>query len=353
MIDTVVAGDAPVTVPVTAPVTAPVTDRPTAAEWIGAHRPELDELLRSHGAILLRGLGVTTAADLAAARDAMDAMPVHPAEDFAPRTDLGYGVYTTPSWPADREMCLHHERSYAVDHPRLLLMTCLRSPERGGATLLADTRAVLAALPSELVERFRAQGWLLTRNFRPYFGLPWSAAFGVQGPAEVERICAERDIHAAWLRDGTLHTTQRRQAVVTHPLTGEQCWFNQVAFFSQWSLDAEERGLLLNTFGEHGIPFSTASGDGAPLTREEFRAILDAYDAALRRLVWRPGDLLVVDNVLAAHGREPHVGDREIAIAMGADRTAANPTPDLDADDAVIGRTWAGATIDPNPLGAP
>ena len=287
-----------------------------AGEWIGANRGEVDRLLNEHGAVLVTGLDVRSAADLAAARHAIGATPVGLAEDFAPRTDLGHGVYSAPSWEADREMCLHHERSYAVDYPRLLFMTCLRRPERGGATLLADTRDVLAALPAGLAERFRTHGWLLTRNYRPYFGLPWSEAFGARTPAEVERLCAKRDIRAEWLRDGTLHTTQRRPAVVTHPVGGQRCWFNQVAFFSQWSVDATERDLLLTTFGEHGIPFNTASGDGTPLSAEEFQAILDAYDSALRRLQWRPGDLLILDNVRTAHGREPHTGDRKVAVAM-------------------------------------
>jgi alpha-ketoglutarate-dependent taurine dioxygenase len=305
VIDAVMTDDAPVTVQV---------DGGTG--WVAAHRDGLGELLLSHGAVLLSGLKITTAAGLAAARDAMGAGPAGRAEDFAPREDLGHGVCSAPSWPAEREMCLHHERSQALDHPRLLLMACLRRPEHGGATLLADTRAVLAALPAELADRFRARGWLLTRNFRPHFGLSWSAAFGVSSPDEVERLCAERDLRAEWLRDGTLHTTQRRPAVVAHPSTGEECWFNQVAFFSRWSLDAEERDLLLGTFGEHGIPFNTAYGDGTALSRDEFQAILDAYDSALLRLHWRPGDLLLVDNMLTAHGREPHTGNRELAVAM-------------------------------------
>lgn len=305
MIETVVTGDTPATVH--------AGDGPG---WITEHRDELDALLLRHGALLLTGLGVHTAQDLAAVRGALGATPTAPAEDFAPRDDLGHGVYSAPSWAQDREMCLHHERSQAADHPRLLLMACPRRPERGGATLLADTRAVLDALPPDLAGRFRAGGWLLTRNFRPHFGLPWSAAFGAGTPAEVERLCAARGIRAEWLRDGTLHTTQRRPAVVAHPRTGEECWFNQVAFFSRWSLGAQERDLLLGTFGEYGIPFDTAYGDGTPLSPDDFQAILDAYDSALRRHSWRPGDLLLVDNVLTAHGREPHTGDRTVAVVM-------------------------------------
>ena len=32
---------------------------------------------------------------------------------------------------------------------------------------------------------------------------------------------------------------------------------------------------------------------------------------------WQQGDLMVLDNMLAAHGRSPYVGARQIAVAMG------------------------------------
>jgi hypothetical protein len=43
-----------------------------------------------------------------------------------------------------------------------------------------------------------------------------------------------------------------------------------------------------------------------------------AYDAETVALPWRAGDVLVIDNVLAAHGREPFSGDREVLVAMAA-----------------------------------
>ena len=292
-----------------------------APEWVAANRERLLAAVAEQGAVLVRGLPVAEAAALAGVRDALGLAPAGLAEEFAAREDLGGGVHLAADWPGDREMCLHHERSYGVDFPRLVLMACLCPPVCGGATMLADTAAVLRELPDGLVGRFRAEGWRLVRNFRPHFGLPWSVAFRTGTPEEVERLCADRMIGCEWLHDGTLHTVQRRSAVVRHPLTGQECWFNQIAFFSQWSVDPVEREILLSAFGPDGIPFNTAFGNGDPLGEQDVRAILDAYDRTVRRVHWQAGDLLVLDNIRTAHGRDPFAGARQIAVAL------AEPTP--------------------------
>jgi hypothetical protein len=283
--------------------------------WAADHRLELSRLLLAHGAVLVGGLGLDGAAGLAGVRAALGYRPAVVQEHFAERHELAERVYSAPAWAPDREQCLHHEQGYGVDFPRLLLMTCLIPADAGGALLLADTRQLLEHLPSQLRDRFEAQGWRLERNFRPHFGLGWPAAFGVRTPEEADRYCAERLIGCTWEPDGVLHVTQRRSAIVRHPLTRQACWFNDIAFFSQWSVDAEERQVLLSAFGPGGLPFGTHFGDGDPLTEQAWRSLLDAYEAVMLRVRWQPGDLLLIDNVLCAHGREPYSGPLELAVA--------------------------------------
>ena len=42
----------------------------------------------------------------------------------------------------------------------------------------------------------------------------------------------------------------------------------------------------------------------------------DCYRAEQRRFDWQQRDVLIVDNMLAAHAREPFTGPRKIAVAM-------------------------------------
>jgi hypothetical protein len=301
-----------------APGGCPVTIRADGAAgapgWAAGRREERSRLLLAHGAVLVTGLGLASAAGLARVRDALGLRPAAVREQFAARSELADGVYSAPEWAADREQCLHHEQGYGVDFPRVLLMTCLAAPDAGGALLLGDTRAVLGALPPGLAARFRAEGWLLERNFRPHFGLPWPAAFGAATPEQAERFCAGRLIGCAWQPGGGLRTSQRRSAIIHHPVTGEACWFNDVAFFSQWSVNAVEREVMISAFGPHGLPFNTWYGGGEPLAEADWRSVFGAYGQVLRRVPCREGDLLVVDNVLCAHGREPYSGRWQVAV---------------------------------------
>ncbi|HEX6755378.1 MAG TPA: TauD/TfdA family dioxygenase [Mycobacteriales bacterium] len=318
---------------VTVPPGRPATVAGSGPGWLAAHAEDVAAAVLEHGALLVTGLAVGSAADLGAARDALGLTPAAWHEQFAQRRELAAGVWSAPEWAADREQCLHHDEAYGVDFPRLLLMTCLTPAASGGDLLLGDTRAALRALPAALADRFRAEGWVLHRTFRPHFGLPWSAAFGTDDPTAVEKTCADRLIGCSWADGGVLHTGRRRSAVVRHPVTGAECWFNDVAFFSRWSVPAEERELLLGAFGDGGLPFDTRFGDGGEIDEPSWRAVLDGYDAVLRRVRWQPGDLLLLDNVLTAHGRAPFTGPWEVAVApadpvpLAACRPTVPPAP--------------------------
>ena len=57
-------------------------------------------------------------------------------------------------------------------------------------------------------------------------------------------------------------------------------------------------------------------GDGGRIPDEVMDHLRAAYRAASTRFDWERDDILIVDNMLAAHGREPFTGPRKIAVAM-------------------------------------
>jgi len=303
------------------PVTAGV-DEPRDT-WFARHRSDLEELLLRHGAVLVTGGAVTRPEEVAAVRAALD-WPVAACRDrIAPRTEPAPGVYSWPEWGADRDMCWHHEQSQGATFPARLVLARLAAPARGGAVLLSDTREVLRRLPDRLRSRFREQGWRLHRSFHPYLGTPWAETFGTSDVRELEARLAAEQVEASW-DGGVLRTRQHRRAVVAHPVTGDECWFNDVAFFSQWSVAPVERNVMLDALGPDALPANTYFGDGSPLDEGEYDALTDAHSAAGLRLEFRPGDVLLIDNVLTAHGRESYAGDWDIAVAP-AHPTAATP----------------------------
>jgi hypothetical protein len=182
---------------------------------------------------------------------------------------------------------------------------------------VADSPTVLRALPGELVERFEREGWLLVRNYNEEIGASVEEAFGTGDPQAVETYCRANAIEFDWQPDGGLRTWQRRSAVVHHPLTGVRCWFNQIAFLNEWTMAPEVREYLVDLYGPDGLPFNTRFGNGDPVGEDVVALLADVYEANTVREPWQAGDLLLVDNIRAAHSREAFTGQREVLVGMG------------------------------------
>jgi alpha-ketoglutarate-dependent taurine dioxygenase len=225
-------------------------------------------------------------------------------------------VYSATKWPQNQPMCMHHELSYTIEPPSLMLFACLAPPDSGGATAVADGPTVLDALPRDLVDRFEREGWLLTRNYNEEIGTSVAEAFGTEDRGTVERWCRAAAIECEWQPDGGLRTRQRRSAVVRHPATGRRTWFNQVAFLNEWTLAPEVREYLVDVYGESGLPFTTRYGNGDPVGEDVVQLLNAVYEAHTVREPWQAGDLLVVDNIRTAHSREAFTGSREVVVGM-------------------------------------
>lgn len=285
--------------------------------WLGRHRDALRGAVLAHGAVLLRGLGLRDDVDAGAALRALAPGGLLPErEAFAPRQPYPGGAYSSTKWPAQQRMCLHHELSYGLQFPGTMMFACLVAPTAGGETAIADAAAVLEALPPELVARCEREGWRLDRSYGDEIGAPWSEAFGTDDPRAVEHYCRSHGIEFAWRDDGGLRTRQRRPAIARHPVTGVRCWFNQIAFLNAHTLDDEVRAFLLEVFGEEGLPFTTRFGDGEEVGADVVALVNEVYERHTLREPWEAGDLLLVDNVRTAHGREPYVGTRAVLVGM-------------------------------------
>jgi alpha-ketoglutarate-dependent taurine dioxygenase len=307
--------------------TPPMADVDTATTWLTDNRAAIRaELLRS-GCLMVRGLPVASTDDFAAVRDVLLPKPASYKEKATPRSDFGSGVFSSTDLPAVQPIRLHNENSYTLDFPGVLMFGCLVAPEEGGATTVGDMRAALRMLPADLRDRFERTGWLLVRNFSEMAGLPWHKSFATDDKSVVDDYCRENVIGLEWLADDELRSTQRRSAIITHPVTGERSWFNHVAFWNKWTLDPDIRDVLVETYGEDGLPFATYVGDGTALTETEAAALNAVYDQVTVRESWQRGDIMLVDNILCAHGREAFRGDRKIVVAMGEPIPLADCSP--------------------------
>ena len=286
-----------------------------APRWAAEHRDPLRAFVAEHGALRVRGLGLSGADETAAVFRQLGHLMTE-RESFAARRRYAQGLYSTSKWPPNQPMCLHHELSYVLEPPGLMLFACLVASPVGGATPIADSTAVLDALPADLVERLERAGWLLIRNYNDDVGASFAETFGVEDRGAVESYCRDHAIEFEWQKDGGLRTRQRRNAVVRHPLTGRRCWFNQVAFLNEWTMAPEVREYLVDLYGEDGLPFNTRFGNGDPIGADVVQMINEAYERSTVRERWQAGDVLLVDNIRTAHGREAFEGAREVLVGL-------------------------------------
>jgi len=300
-----------------------------APRWAAEHREVLLAAVREHGALLVRGLGLRDAAETEAVFRRLAGLMTEK-EAFATRRRYSDGVYSSSKWPPNQPMCMHHELSYRLEFPALMLFACLVAPTDGGSTPVADSAAVLRALPTQLIERFERMGWLLVRNYNSDIGATVAEAFGTDDRCAVESYCRANAIRFEWQSDGALRTWQRRSAVVHHPLTGQRCWFNQVAFLNEWTIDPEVREYLVDIYGDDGLPFNTRFGNGDPIEADVVRLINEVYEANTAQERWQAGDLMLVDNIRTAHGRERFAGPREVLVAMAAPMHLADCSPTIE-----------------------
>jgi alpha-ketoglutarate-dependent taurine dioxygenase len=66
------------------------------------------------------------------------------------------------------------------------------------------------------------------------------------------------------------------------------------------------------------MPRSCSYGDGSSIPDTVMTEILDVFGSLETAFTWHQGDVLVVDNVACAHGRNPFRGERVLLVAMNS-----------------------------------
>ena len=284
-------------------------------EWIAGHRDEVEADLDRHGALLLRGFGVDDAESFEAVAGAVAG------ELFGDYGDLphepGDGkVYRSTPYPADRAILFHNESAHLPQWPLRQFFHCVEAADEGGETPIVDCRRVHAALDPELLHRFTEQGLLYVRNFVEPFDVPWKTFFQTEEHSVVEEYCRSRGMEWSWNGD-VLQTRTRAPAVARHPRTGEDLFFNQIQVHHVACLEPGLRATMEDLFAPEEMPRNVYFGDGEPIPDEVVTGLVDLYYDLSVEFPWQPGDVLVVDNMLIAHARNPFSGSRKICVCMG------------------------------------
>lgn len=284
--------------------------------WAASQRAYLQQLLLRHGGLLFRNFRIAGAAQFQQFVSAISGDALEYMEQTSPRHKVHGNIYTSTEYPPSHRIFLHNENSYSATWPLKIMFFCVTVPEDRGETPIADVRRVYARIPEKIRERFARDGWMLVRNFVTGYGVSWETAFQTSDRNEITRYCQEHGIECEWRTSEHLRIRQRRAAIARHPVTGELVWFNHATFFHISTLDQETRNTLLAEFAEEDLPYNTYYSDGSPIEPEVLDILRRAYEAETIKFPWREHDLLLLDNMLVAHGRSPFSGPRKILVGM-------------------------------------
>jgi alpha-ketoglutarate-dependent taurine dioxygenase len=295
----------------------PVTKGVSLHAWARGSRALIEDRLARCGALLFRDFELDSVEDFQEVAREICGKLLEYKERSSPRTHLGGNVYTSTDYPPEHAIFLHNENSYQQTWPMKIFFFCAQASRYGGETPIADCRRVLQRIDPDVRHRFSQAGWMYVRNFGDGFGLPWSTVFQTTDRSVVEEHCRRVGIGFEWKPNNSLRTRAIRPAIARHPRTGELTWFNHATFFHVTTLEAGMRTALRAEFADDDLPTNTFYGDGKPIEPDVLDHLREVYRQETAKFPWRHGDLLVLDNMLAAHGRASYAGERKIAVAMG------------------------------------
>lgn len=324
----------------------PLVVRPAArglnlVKWAAANRDFIESYLLRNGAILFRGFGLSEPKEFEQLIEAVSGPLLDYSYRSTPRTVISGRIYSSTEYPAHQSIPLHNENSYSRSWPLKVWLFSLQVAEQGGQTPIADSRKIYQAIAPEIRECFVRKGLLYVRNYGTGLDLSWQEVFQTSSRAVVEAYCCKAQMEFEWIGDDQLRTRQRCQVRENHPRTGEMIWFNQAHLFHISRLPSEVRDWLLNAFGEPNLPRNVYFADGSPIDPSMLDEILRVCDEHSIVFPWNEGDVLLLDNMLTAHGRKPFVGKRKVVVGM------AEPYQTI-LDKAASARATQRETVGPN-----
>jgi alpha-ketoglutarate-dependent taurine dioxygenase len=306
------------------------------AQWISHHREWVETRLLADGGILFRGFGVRTPEQLemVALTIAPDLRSEYGLGD-SPRIRQTERVFSATEFPSWFVIPLHNELNYMADPAHTIMFCCQKPPVRDGETPICDFRKVLKALNPAVRDRFTRKGVRYRRRFKNWRReLAATSKDAAVSREAAEDLCRKRGCEFEWLPNGSLQLTTAYPAVCIHPQTRDLVWFNQAQSYLGAAVEhrrfatrawaARRRfeafaywiiWLVLKVFEpsrwikKYNYP---TFGDGSKISTVDIRHICDVTARNTVYFRWQEGDLLVLDNILTAHGRMPYKGSRSV-----------------------------------------
>jgi alpha-ketoglutarate-dependent taurine dioxygenase len=286
------------------------------ASWAATHRPYLREQLAKHGGILFRNFHIDAPEKFEAVAKTISNNELFDEYGDLPRENPGAKVYGSTPYPHDKAILFHNESSHMHRWPMKIFFYCVKPAEKGGATPIIDCRKIYQSLDPAIIKKMSEKKLMYVRNFVNGLDVSWQQFFQTSNKAAVEEYCRKSGIEFTWKGENQLRTRQICSAVSKHPYTGEMLFFNQVQLHHISCLDASTRESMLAVFKPEDLPRNVYYGDGSPIEDSVMEEISALYERLAIRFQWQAGDVIMLDNMMVSHSRDPFEGTRKIMVAM-------------------------------------
>jgi alpha-ketoglutarate-dependent taurine dioxygenase len=289
-----------------------------AADWMQRHRDAVLERVARRGWCVVRGLDVL---DTASFRKCIARLGLPLVDDYGdlpmlPSDDGTTGVFNVTKYPAKNAILFHHEGSHTPTPPRHIFFQCTLPAQEDGETPLVDAADLLAQLPAEIRAAFAERGLLYRRSFVEGFDVTWQTFFRTEDRTEVEERCAREGVTVLWQPDGSLAIETPRPAVIRHPDSGRDVFFNQVLLHHPACLEPAVRSGLRALLKGRSLPRDVAFGDGQPIPDEWIAEVLRAHLRIAACFRWQAGDVVIADNYAVSHARCTYKGPRQHHVIL-------------------------------------
>jgi alpha-ketoglutarate-dependent taurine dioxygenase len=249
----------------------------------------------------------------------------------SPRNIIKEGIYTSTEAPPWLKIPLHNELSFVKNFPSHIYFYCHTAPIDKGETTLADARKIFKAVDPKIKQIFIEKKIKYMSHYYQKSKLmefinklqpshkSWLQVFETDNKQNVEKLCRENEFAFKWNQNDWIEISQTRPATLKHPITKEDVWFNQAHLYDLnskllgfWRYLGAKILYCRKHMRLHEVFFA----DGTPIPRQYIYHLLDVLEANTIYNPWEKGDVLVLDNILAMHGRAPFTGKRRVLAAM-------------------------------------
>lgn len=290
-----------------------------ATAWISENLDALTKELDCTGAILFRGFPVTNAQTYDDFFSAFGYPNFTYKESLsnAVRINFTKYVFTANEAPKDVEIYLHNEMAQTPIYPARISLFCEEAADHGGATVICrsdDMYNKLLDFDAETTNKLEEFGIKYTTTMpgedRPESGQgrSWRSTLSVDSIDGAEEKLKELGYSWEWLEDGSLKAQTAALPAIRTLKNNRKVFFNQIiAAYKGWDGVFEDPSVAL-CFGDDSA-FSKTYLDKVVSISQEI-----SYD-----INWENGDVALVDNNLAMHGRLPYSGEtkRKVLVVLG------------------------------------